>query len=71
MTGEGHQPSKDRFLTPADRTLFVSALSEFRSSGESGVLCDVCQTAIQFEDRMSATVHWCKCGKFNGTLRGL
>lgn len=62
--------SKKVVLSPEDKELFISAIDEFNKTGNSSVKCNVCHSVIRFERRDSAVVHYCDCGKFNGSLRG-
>ena len=64
-------PRKSR-LNGADGTTLLSAIEKFMNTGKNDVVCDVCRSAIKFL-KLSETAweHYCECGKYKGTLRGL
>lgn len=63
--------SKKKALSPEDKKLFIAAMDEFNTTGNSSVRCNECGSVIKFERRETAVLHECDCGKFSGTLRGL
>lgn len=56
----------------AKEGIFLKAAEEFFANGTSNVICDACRGPIVFT-RISESVvkHECRCGRYNGTLRGL
>ena len=64
--------SRENEMTENDRELFLRAWEKYCATGFSDVRCDRCNEIIKFERVTdSVTVHSCKCGKFNGEMRGL
>jgi hypothetical protein len=50
---------------------FLLAMDTWAKDGTASVHCDSCGDAIEFKQRGTATFHRCKCGKFDGVMRGL
>lgn len=68
MDGERTQKQFDE----KSKERFFHACEEYFKTSECIVTCDECAKAIEFR-QLSRTVweHFCSCGKFNGTLKGL
>jgi hypothetical protein len=50
----------------------MAAIEQYLESGACSVLCKDCGTPITFVKLSeTASEHRCKCGKYNGTLKGL
>lgn len=60
-----------RVLSPESRKIFMKAMDKFNATGTSMVKCDECGEIIEFQKNNTAVIHKCKCGKYNGSLRGL
>ena len=67
---EGQSNEKQPF-SEQDKTLFLSAWSNFEKGENGKQACNSCGTSIVFEKRGSVVSHRCSCGKFSGALRGL
>jgi hypothetical protein len=59
-------------LDETTEKIFMIAIEQFMDTGTCNVLCDACHSPIEFV-KLSETVweHHCKCGKYNGNLKGL
>lgn len=64
---------KHKKLTdPRDLERFIQASEEYFKNGTCSLDCDKCGHRIEFRELSpTAWEHNCRCGKFNGTIRGL
>jgi hypothetical protein len=59
-------------INPDSRKRLMRALEEYFDTGSCTVPCDNCQSPITFR-QLSPSVweHFCSCGQFDGTMKGL
>jgi hypothetical protein len=71
LAAVGRTGARTQPLSEQDRALFLEAWSDFSLGKGDKHVCNSCGTAIAFVERGSAISHFCSCGKFTGSLRGL
>jgi hypothetical protein len=68
----GDESKNKKIVDEVSIQLLLKASEEYFESGQTTVCCNKCQSRIEFEKLGDqAWKHFCHCGKFNGTMRGL
>lgn len=72
VAGMAHDDNTKRKPNQKDIDLLLKASEQFFAEGVCNLVCNECESLIKFRSLSdTAWEHWCECGKFNGTMRGL